>query len=333
VFSRPTDAPDWIGIIEAAYALDRPDDVWLGGLLAAAQTCLDEGKGLVAFTYDASHATALRVSHLASAGVPPQRLQAYLRVSEELAAIPGFLQRTYRTLLCGTMSEADAAEYDWRRAAVACGVGDTLAVNGLDPSGKGCLLGVFLPEETRLRPRRRQLLSYVATHLANAYRLRERMRAAAQTPVASLDGAGRVVERAGAGDERLDAALSRAGAGIAAARGPLRFAGAEDAVSRWQGLVQRRFTLVDGARAGAPGGMVAFDNQPQIAGFSKLAEREREVVAFLALGRSTKVIAYELGISDSTVRVLLRRARGKLNVKTRGELIAALQSAGPPRDP
>jgi DNA-binding CsgD family transcriptional regulator len=48
-----------------------------------------------------------------------------------------------------------------------------------------------------------------------------------------------------------------------------------------------------------------------------LSPRERQVVAFARLGRSSKSIAYELGLADSTVRVLLRRARMKLGLAAR----------------
>jgi len=329
VYSRPTSAPDWIGILEAAYALDRDDDAWLGGLLEAARTCLDDGMGMVAFVYDASDHRTLQVRQMTSAGVSAPRLEAYFRVSEELAAIPGFLQRTYRSLLCGTMSELERVEYDWRQAAIACGVGDTLAVNGLDPSGNGCLLGVFLHEETTLPARRRQLLSYIATHLANAHRLRQRMRASGQTPVGQLASTGQVLEWAGERDEGLTQALAQAAGAIGSARGPLRFAEGGAAIAGWQGLVQRRFTLVDapGSAKRGPRRMLAFENEPRVPGFPALAEREREVAAYLLLGHSTKVIAYELGISDSTVRVLLRRVRRKLNVQTRAELLSALRAA------
>jgi DNA-binding CsgD family transcriptional regulator len=326
VYSRPTDVPDWVGILEAAYALEADDTAWLDGILGAARPCLDEGMGLVAFLYDASDPGMLRVGHMASNAVSPPRLEAYFRVSEQLAAIPGFLHRTYRSLLCGTMSESGTSEYDWRHAANACGVGDTLAINGLDPSGKGCLLGVFLHEETVLPARRRQLLSYIATHLANAHRLRERVRASAPNPVAQLESTGRVRDWAGQGDEKTATAIEQAAGAITAARGPMRFADGAAAIGEWQGLVQRRFTLVDapGSAAAKQRRMLVFENQPQIAGYSKLAEREREVAAYLALGHSTKVIAYELGISDSTVRVLLRRVRRKLGVRTRAELLRAL---------
>lgn len=43
-------------------------------------------------------------------------------------------------------------------------------------------------------------------------------------------------------------------------------------------------------------------------------------MVLLALGRTSKEIAYALGISDSTTRVLLSRAKRRLCVRTRHEL-------------
>jgi DNA-binding NarL/FixJ family response regulator len=45
-----------------------------------------------------------------------------------------------------------------------------------------------------------------------------------------------------------------------------------------------------------------------------LAPRERQVVAAAAAGPANKLIAYELGLSDSTVRVLLSGAAKKFGV-------------------
>jgi DNA-binding CsgD family transcriptional regulator len=53
-----------------------------------------------------------------------------------------------------------------------------------------------------------------------------------------------------------------------------------------------------------------------------LSARERQVVAAAVTGRTNKLIAYELGLSDSTVRVLLGRAKRKLELRTRRELVA-----------
>ena len=52
-----------------------------------------------------------------------------------------------------------------------------------------------------------------------------------------------------------------------------------------------------------------------------LTQREREVVALAAAGRSNKCIAYELEMAHSTVRVLCHRAMRKLGVSNREALI------------
>jgi DNA-binding CsgD family transcriptional regulator len=56
-------------------------------------------------------------------------------------------------------------------------------------------------------------------------------------------------------------------------------------------------------------------------GLAGLTSRERQVVALLRLSRSTKEIAYQLGIADSTARVLLSRASAKMGVRSRAELV------------
>jgi DNA-binding CsgD family transcriptional regulator len=45
------------------------------------------------------------------------------------------------------------------------------------------------------------------------------------------------------------------------------------------------------------------------------------VVGGLALGHSQKVVAYELGIAPSTMRVLLARAKAKLGASSVEDLI------------
>jgi DNA-binding CsgD family transcriptional regulator len=58
------------------------------------------------------------------------------------------------------------------------------------------------------------------------------------------------------------------------------------------------------------------------AGLEALTAREREVVHRAMAGNSNKTIAYDLGIADATVRVLLWRAYGKVGVRSRRDLIA-----------
>jgi len=68
--------------------------------------------------------------------------------------------------------------------------------------------------------------------------------------------------------------------------------------------------------------IVAVEVAPSSTGPDALTSRERQVVAAAAAGRSNKVIAYDFGLSDSTVRVLLARSAKKLGVKRRTEVVA-----------
>jgi DNA-binding CsgD family transcriptional regulator len=61
------------------------------------------------------------------------------------------------------------------------------------------------------------------------------------------------------------------------------------------------------------------------AGMDALTPREKEVVARTIRGDTPKVIAYDLGISHSTVRVLLARSYRRLGVKSRAELLAVIR--------
>lgn len=55
-----------------------------------------------------------------------------------------------------------------------------------------------------------------------------------------------------------------------------------------------------------------------------LSERERQVLALALQGHSNKFIAYELGLTSSTVATHLRRSMAKLRVESREALIQAL---------
>ena len=81
-----------------------------------------------------------------------------------------------------------------------------------------------------------------------------------------------------------------------------------------------RWTLVDAFDHGGERYIVARENQSRPEGLTKLTDREQQVVASAAAGRSTKEIAYDLGISHATTRVLLSRAYRRLGVRSRNQL-------------
>jgi DNA-binding NarL/FixJ family response regulator len=71
----------------------------------------------------------------------------------------------------------------------------------------------------------------------------------------------------------------------------------------------------------------------QDSSLESLTEKERQVVGYAKLGHHNKLIAYELGLSPSTVRVLLSRVATKLGVRTRSEIIAAVRPDTEPPSP
>jgi DNA-binding CsgD family transcriptional regulator len=84
------------------------------------------------------------------------------------------------------------------------------------------------------------------------------------------------------------------------------------AVDEWKGLIAARWTLLDVTEKDGRRYLVARQNRPRARGDKELTEREQEVVACAAMGHHNKLIAYNLGISHSTVRVLMARAAGKV---------------------
>ncbi len=55
----------------------------------------------------------------------------------------------------------------------------------------------------------------------------------------------------------------------------------------------------------------------------RLSGREAQVLAGVAMGRANKVIAYELGLSESTVSAYVRRASAKMGATSRVGLVRA----------
>jgi DNA-binding NarL/FixJ family response regulator len=80
----------------------------------------------------------------------------------------------------------------------------------------------------------------------------------------------------------------------------------------WQAMVSGRWSLLDHFDSDGRRYVLAHRNDPQVPDARGLTLRQRQVIAYAALGHSNKVIAYELGLSASTVGCHLARARAKL---------------------
>jgi DNA-binding NarL/FixJ family response regulator len=109
----------------------------------------------------------------------------------------------------------------------------------------------------------------------------------------------------------------------------------ERAIESWRVLVKAEFTLLDQFDTDGKRYIVARANAPDARGPEVLTARERQVVQLASLGYTNKVIAYSLGLSGSTVRVLVSRAATRLGAATREELVSrfrALALAKPATD-
>src|SRR5262249_42504293 len=159
--------------------------------------------------------------------------------------------------------------------------------------------------------------------LRHALRTRD-PRQAGEAGEAVLDPDGRVHDASGTARTPLARELlRRAGIALEESRGQLRTVDPDASLEGPPALVGARWSLIDRVELDGKRYIVARETPPAAPGPDALSARERQVVAYAKLGHHNKLIAYELGIADSTVRVLLSRAAAKLGVRTRRDLLRA----------
>jgi DNA-binding CsgD family transcriptional regulator len=315
-----------VSLIETAYADEASEQAWLEAIVACAKPDIDQGFGACAYIYDAVR-TPLEVGTVVTDGAP--FLESMVR-GTVAQADEAYVAKTWRTLSFATASEiAPLREVPQAKPFVDMGIEDMLAINAYDPSGFGVWLGAPLSRVTRLRPAEAKTWMRVAAHLATAFRLRRRPESlrGVDRAAAVLSPEGKVEHASG--DAALVGArkaLQESVGRIERARGSLRETDPDSAVEGWQALTDARWSIVDHFERGGRRYLVAVENAPAVAGPDVLSTREQQVLSAAAAGRSNKLIAYELGLSDSTVRVLLARAAKKLRVRTRAELIALFRA-------
>jgi DNA-binding CsgD family transcriptional regulator len=328
-----------IDILEAAYDVDKREDRWLTAIARASKVTLDDGLGLFAFLYDASVPEHMTIGRFVRTSDRVQFDGATALYGIQAAGGGQYVRDTFRSLQVGAVRDTSGfAGSDGERFFDASGIGDLVVVNGLDPSGAAICLGAVTRKRAKLSEAQRERYSRIATHLANSYRLRRRLashRATRRTPWdadAVLSPRGRM-EHSATPETHLRRArgvLKEAAVAIDRARGSLRRIDVDSALGNWMGLVDGRWSLVDKFDTDGKRYVLARRNEPRVEGLALLTERERAVVAYAAMGHTNKLIAYDLGIAHSTVRVLLARAAAKLGARGRAALIAVVRAATEP---
>jgi DNA-binding CsgD family transcriptional regulator len=303
--------------MEAAYDMEAEENQWLTNLIEASARVWGTPKFGYAYAYDVSDTTRIVFEKPIFSG--PAVLEPVLaRALNNIAQLPpAMIAASYRTVPIGFGRPLGVIDPETLGHMAAYGATDIFAFNAIDPSGKSCAIGLGV-ERSALDEDEIELYQRLNAHLASAYRCRRRMREGSGNQQedweALFNQDGRLVEARGEAKEPEDrAALDRAAGRMQAAR--LKKTD-DEPTTRWMPRVRGRWTFVDSFVQGGERYVVARENQTIAPGLDALTTRERQVTASAAIGKTAKEIAYDLGISYATVRVLLARARGRLGVRT-----------------
>jgi DNA-binding CsgD family transcriptional regulator len=179
------------------------------------------------------------------------------------------------------------------------------------------------------RDRREQtMLERVAAHLAAAWRLRAALGGKTNSIDAKtesvFDSHGRLLHAEPEAQGRRERALLLDAVKRLRQSERGERARPEEAMELWQALVDGRWSLLAHTESDGKKLLLARRNEPRSQPWPDLSPRERHVAAYCALGHSTKLIAYELGVARSTVASLLSKAIRKLGLQSREDLVQIL---------
>lgn len=322
--------------LAASYRLDLDGPAYIRHLVEEAAPLLDRGFGVIAYTYGMQGDERPAIDHFAtSKRFDPSWLRPYY-AAVEAAGYAGPPYPTgfdaWRHMVCGQASAIPKMRSYLPLFSHIGSARDTFAVNALDASGNGLWLGAPLPSTAKVSAARMTLFTRFSAHLASALRLRRSAQRSKPKAAGILAPNGSLLD----GDDGIVESreeLRRATVAFDQARTKKMRADVELATRQWRPLVGSRWSLVDDFDSDGRRFVLAVENSPPTRPpRTDLSEREHQVMTQAHLGHTDKVIAYELGLATSTVRVLLHRATRKLGATTRRDALArfdALAKARP----
>jgi DNA-binding CsgD family transcriptional regulator len=315
---------DPVSVIESAYAREEETErQWLARMASELRFNLTDASGpLLAWTYDVRPDGFIELGAIAEepGGLAARAFPAEFSEDEQAA-----MSRFYRTAGLESASSMVRRTHSLSRyfehMLFSQGFRDMLALNSIDAAGSGCVVGLPTKDVARVPPSTAAQWARISVHVGAGLRLHRKLRNAKMASGSTLS-ADAVLTPAG----RVEHASARATSSVAReslkasvlamerARGPLRRRDPLEAVEVWRGLVAGLWSLVDHFDTDGRRYLVAHRNDATAPDPRGLTERERQIAAYAELGQSNKLIAYQLGLSTSTVAVHLARARAKLQV-------------------
>ncbi|MDH3622929.1 MAG: LuxR C-terminal-related transcriptional regulator [Myxococcales bacterium] len=323
-----------IDFTETAYNLGLDGQQWLPKLLRDGVEFIGHGLGLAGLTcrrgVDRGEFVIEQV-HVESC--PDDFMQSVMKAQLEVPR--EFLWEMSRPTHPKTLSEAAAENlagfHDVMRHFTH--VEDGLGMSAFDPDGHGVYLIAPLRERTSLTTRERERLQMVASHFGAGYRLRRSLgRPSSSRPPkttlphraeAVLDPKDFRVTDAAGDAKACDSieGLREAAKHIDRARGHMRENDPQAALELWKALVRGRWSMVDWFDSDSRRFVLAVPNEPKVKDPRGLTKQEAQVVSFLTMGHTSKLIGYQLGLSQARVSALVSSAMHKLGVRTRAQLV------------
>lgn len=328
-----------IDVVEAAYDLDATDSAWLDRIARTLRPFLDDGHGMFAYTFDATttpndwYKTALfydfdrrHLPRFVAAQIAyPDLLQAAHFNFEGLLGLREVGERAGLGDIAQRPKIADAF--------ARVGIEDMVALQTVEPGGKGVTFAAGLGAHRRWDRRTKRLWARVNVHIAAGRRLRAAIATTSGgTQEAILDARGKVHHAEGeCTTKSARDVLRESVVRIEKSRGKQRRSDPEGAIDGWTALVSGRWSLVDRFERGGRRYIVARRNEHSLPDPRALTVRERAIAHLAALGKPNKLIGYELGLAESTIGSHLSTIMRKLGVTRRVDLIQLLaQLGGPP---
>lgn len=335
----PLKHPALIDFAETAYDLDIEHGDWLSRVVESGAPFLDRGLGVFAITCQRPAQPGPVVIDQIHARLGPSDFAERVEQLQNDVDM-SLLWPVSRPGVPKTLSEAsdddspDVFELIMERFPFAK---DGLGFNAFDPDGRGIFVISALPEVMRLSQRQRELLQMVAAHFSAAYRLRRAVRLHASNgsngsklphgAEVVIDPQGfRVTDAVGYAQEKSALeSLREAARRVDQARGKIRESDPPRALELWRALVRGRWSTVDWFDVDGRRYILGVPNEPGLDDPRGLTEREMQVVSYVYVGLTNKMIGYHLGLSQGRVSGLLSSAMHKLGVLNRAQLVKRLK--------
>jgi DNA-binding CsgD family transcriptional regulator len=332
---------DAISIVEAAYDCESDGRAWFRRLLEHAAPKLDRGFGVTISSY----APNMRPEDLSFETTMGK--EAFDALFAMTAAHPEIFHRTFSLTAPSLASHGTSSSRlgltveqarSWApfvRYMHPIGVHDVVGVTACDVTGHTIFIAAPSPDLRRPAHRECAIWSRIAAHISAGARLR---RAFPDVPNGDLsEGADAVLSPSGsvthaetpAQSSSARESLRRAAKAIDRARSKAR-PNEDEALDLWQGLVAGRWSLFDRFDTDGRRFLIARKNDPDVTDPRALTRRERQVLAYAAMGHSLKLIAYSLGISTSSVSTTRKSAMRKLGLRTHADVVRLFAAAPPP---